>query len=305
MTLKTTSTASIQISRLTRILPLSGFLVICSFGVLRAAEPTYSHDPSTWHEEVRPPRTNRVARSLWQYAANYSKINWRVSAEGGQVCARLSKGKGQQAGPRPEFDPKAGQFRGPSAFARVEDGWLIGFNHGEFGAALYWFSRDGSRNYKISDHQVVDFVPTPDGTFAVEGLAHLGTSRGSLIRIARANGDERWKANSLAKLPFAPYAVSRRRDGILLITLSDSLVAVTPGDKVQVETLLAGADWGGFYPNSSALTSDGRKLYIGMRQFLGEFDLETKTLRFLIPDNQFLNRLSKEEEEQIRIQEGG
>jgi hypothetical protein len=289
---------------LTRVLPIST-LLICSFGALRAAEPSYSHDPSTWREEVRPSPTDRVARSLWWYAANDSKIEWRVSAEGARVQVWRTEEPEQRAGPRPEFDAKAGRFRGASAFAQVDDGWLVGFNHGEFGAALFWFSPDGNRNYKISDHQVVDFISTPDGILAVEGIAHMTTSRGSLIRIARAKGEKQWKANSLVTLPFAPYAVSRRRDGVLLITLSDCLVAVTLGDKAKVQTLLPDADWGGFYPNSSALTSDERNLYIGMRQFVGKFDLQTGKLRFLLPDKQFLNRLSKEEEDEIRVQDGG
>jgi hypothetical protein len=42
-----------------------------------------------------------------------------------------------------------------------------------------------------------------------------------------------------------------------------------------------------------------------MRQFVGEFDLKTKTLRFLIPSDQFLNRLPKQQESQIRQQFGG
>ncbi len=291
-----------SMSRLIRFLLISTLLA-CSFGAQKAAEPNYSHDPSTWRGEVCPPRTDRRAHSLWSYAANYSKIEWRVSSEGGRVQAQRKEKAEQQPSARPKFDPKAGQLRAPSAFARVDDGWLIGFNHGEFGAALYWFSLDGNRNYKISDHQVVDFISTPDGFLAVEGLAHLGTSRGSLIRVTRAKGEKQWKAKSLVTLPFAPYAVSRRRDGALLITLSDSLVAVAPGDRAKVQTLLADADWGGLYPNSSALASDERKLYIGMRQFVGEFDLQTKTLRFLIPGKEFLNRLSKGQEDEIRTQE--
>jgi hypothetical protein len=206
----------------------------------------------------------------------------------------------QPSASRPGFDPKADRFSGPSAFARVDDGWLVGFNHGEFGAALYWFSTDGNRNYKISDHQVVDFVPTADGILAVEGLAHMGTSRGSLIRIACVKGETQWKAKRLTELPFAPYAVSRRRDGELLITLSNSLVAVTPHDPAKAVTLLANADWGHLYPESSALRPDERKLYIGMRQFVGEFDLQTRGFRFLIPGKEFLNRLSADHEADIR-----
>ena len=46
-------------------------------------------------------------------------------------------------------------------------------------------------------------------------------------------------------------------------------------------------------------------LCFGMRQYVGEFDCHTKKFRFLIPGDQFLNRLSKEDESGIRIQEGG
>jgi hypothetical protein len=83
-----------------------------------------------------------------------------------------------------------------------------------------------------------------------------------------------------------------------LITLSDRLVAVTPGR--QVETVLTDPDWTGLYASSSVLSRDERKLYVGMRQFVGEVDLDTRKLRFLIPSRLFLNRLPKEEEDRIR-----
>ena len=53
------------------------------------------------------------------------------------------------------------------------------------------------------------------------------------------------------------------------------------------------------------LSSDEQKLYIGMRQFVGEFDLSTKKLRLLIPSDAFLNKLPKEDEQRIRKQYGG
>lgn len=276
---------------------------MCSIGASEAGDPGYNPDPSTWQEKARPPRNNRVERSLWRYAANYSSINWRVFVAEEKVQARRRSKEDQPSAPRPDFAPNVGRLRKASAFLRVDDGWLVGFNQGEFGAALYWFSQDGRRNYKVSDHQVVDFVSTTDRVLAIEGLAHLGISRGSLIRIARANGAGPWMADSLTRLPFAPYAVSRRRGGELLITLSDSMVSVVPNDKPMVRTLLADADWGMLYPNSSALTPDERKLYIGMRQFVVEFDLQARHLRFLLPGQEFLNRLSRDDEDWIRAQE--
>jgi sugar lactone lactonase YvrE len=149
----------------------------------------------------------------------------------------------------------------------------------------------------------VDFFSLKNGVHAIEGLAHLGGSRGSIIRITRPKAGAHWQALPVVKLPSAPYAVSLRRNGTVLITLSDSLVSV--GSDRKVNTLLADPSWGGFYPNSSILSPDEQRLYIGMRQFVGEFDLTTKRFRFLIPSKDFLNKLSKKEEENIRKQYRG
>jgi hypothetical protein len=88
----------------------------------------------------------------------------------------------------------------------------------------------------------------------------------------------------------------------MLVTLSDSLVSV--GDDHKITTLFPDAPWSGLYPNSSVLSSDEQKLYIGMRQFVGELGIATKKLRLLIPSDAFLNKLPKEDEQLIRQQYG-
>lgn len=268
-----------------------------------SAEPKYSRDITKWEESALPPESRQADRTVWFYAANYSNLEWRVFTQDGKPSASHGDDVAGKRPDRPKFTPKAGKFRGGSTFAAVDDGWLVGFNQGEFGAALHWFSHDGKRNYKISDHQVVDFFTLPDGIHAIEGLAHLSMSEGSVIRIARPKAGAHWEAISIAKLPFAPCAVSLRRDGTMLITLSDSLVSIGPDRKIH--TLLPDAPWGGLYPSSSILLPDELRLYIGMRQFVGEFDLTTNKFRFLIPSKEFLNKLPKEDEERMRKQTGG
>lgn len=248
---------------------------------LRAYEPGYSHDVSKWQEVDVPAESDQAARMAWLAAANRSEREWHVFTEGGQTRAKLAGEAPERRAARPTFTPTAGRLQNASAFATVDDGWLVGFNQGEFGAALYWFSADGKRSYRISDHQVVDFFSRPDGIHAIQGLAHLGISEGSVIRIARSKAGSRWQARSIAPLPFAPYAVSTRRDGATLITLSDSLVSFGADGKIR--TLLANAPWGALFPGSSVLSPDEQKLYIGMRQFVGEFDLAASKLRLLIP----------------------
>jgi hypothetical protein len=265
-----------------------------------AAGPEYPREVARWQEVTIPPKTDRAERVLWDYAANYSDLEWRVFADGERMCAELRKARVR---PResPPFTPAVGQFRGAWRYAAVDDGWLVAFNTGEFGAALYWFSKDGTRNYKISDDQVVDFLSLSDGLYAIEGLQYVHT--GSLIRIARPQPGADWQAIAVRKLPSAPEAVSVRREGTMLITLSDALVSV--GDDREIRTLLSDAPWSGIlYPNSSVLSSDERKLYIGMRQFVGEFNLTTRKLRLLVPSRAFLNKLPKDLERQLRSDYG-
>lgn len=281
-----------------RTLLIGSFLALALSAL--AAELKYSPEVARWQQVSMPPDNNQTDRMAWFYAANYSRHEWHVSSAQSEIHAELTTAKPSARADHPKFTPKAGQFRGASAFARVDDGWLISFNQGEFGAALYWFSRDGNRNYKVSDHQVVDFCSLPDGLHAIEGLAHLSMSQGSIIRIARPQPNAPWQATTVLKLPFAPYAVSVCRDGTMFVTLSDSLISVAKDRKTT--TLLSDPPWSGLYPNSSVFTSGEDKLYIGMRQFVGEFDVATKKLRLLIPSDAFLNKLPKEDEQRIRKQ---
>lgn len=268
-----------------------------------AAELAYPTEVARWQEVTVPNPSDQAAFAVWLYSANYSPYEWRVLADRDGVHAQLATPSHGAVREAPAFIPAVGNFRGASEMAHVDDGWIVGFNRGEFGAALYWFSPDGKRNYKISDHQIVSFFSLPDGLYAIEGLAHLGVSEGSIVRIDRARPGSSWRASTVAKLPSAPFTVSVRSNHDLLVTLSDSLVLVEDGHKVR--TLLHDASLGEFYPKSSVLSKNEEKLYIGMRQFVGEFDIAAGKLRFLVPSSAFLNKLPADDERRIRHQYGG
>jgi hypothetical protein len=126
---------------------------------------------------------------------------------------------------------------------------------------------------------------------------------GSIIRIARPNAGARWAAIPVMNLPSGPHTVALRHDGTMLVTLWDSLISI--GTDLTIHTIHPHAPWRLLYPSSSVLSKSEQKLYLGMRQFVGEFDMATKRLRFLIPSTKFLNKLPKEHEERIRKQHGG
>ena len=84
-------------------------------------------------------------------------------------------------------------LRGTIRILKVEDGWLIGHDEGEWGGDLWWYAPDGKRHYKISDDQVRGFSRAASGLFAYAGLTHLGLSYGYIIRIHRDN-HKHWKS---------------------------------------------------------------------------------------------------------------
>jgi hypothetical protein len=217
-----------------------------------AAKPHYNSDLAKWQEVPVPADSDQGNRVVWLHAANHCLYEWKVFNKSGEPSARLKTESGESNSIRPGFVPSAGNFRGASAFATIADGWLVGFNHGEFGAALYWFSLDGERSYQISDHQVVDFVALSDGIHAIEGLAHMGLSSGSVIRIGRPSASAHWQATTIVALPFTPYAVSVVPEDTMLITLSEGLVSL--GSDRKIQNLLTKTPWRGLYPNSSALS---------------------------------------------------
>jgi hypothetical protein len=283
---------------------LFGYLIGCGILLLavgsRAAEPEYSPDVTEWQEIRVPPNGRNSDRAASDFAAGYSELSWRVYLDKTRPYAKLiNRPNDDLADPAP-FDARADKFRGAKRFREVDDGWLVGFNRGEFGAALYWFDHRGKHHYKISDDQVVAFFSLSDGIYAIEGLAHMGASCGSVIRVARPINGAHWQATRVVRLPFAPSTVAVRRDDSMVITLSDSLVAVGPDH--QIRTLIADAPWQGLYASSSILVPDESRLYIGMRQFVGEVDLATNQLRLLVPSKNFLNRLPDDQERRIREQ---
>lgn len=277
------------------------FFAACSS---MAAESEYNSDVTTW-QDVTPPATwSRGTRAVWDSAANFSSLSWLVGRHGGKVVAELSSPQSElaSASPRPDFTPRADGLVGGRDVVKVDDGWLVGFNSGEFGAALYWFDPQGQTKYKISDHQVVAFIQSPSGIMAIEGLGHLGLARGSLIRLVRKNGHAHWQAVTVQKFDSEPYGYALSRAGTLYVVLNDSIVSISHDGKTR--RLIRSTAWQMLYPTSSVLNADDTKLYVGMRQFVGEFDVRAGQMKLLVPDQGFLNKLPAQTEAQIHGQYG-
>lgn len=153
---------------------------------------------------------------------------------------------------------------------QVNDGYLVGFNGGEFGASLYWFAKDGKSNYEVSGDQIDQYITRDGEIYAIQGLAHMGMSYGSIITINKVKG--KWVTNDYLKLPSAPAAIVLDSDNNFIVITSRSLLKVDA--KRNITTLVDKGFWEALlYPNS-AIVKNGI-LYSGMRGGVYQYNLTT------------------------------
>ena len=185
---------------------------------------------------------------------------------------------------------------GLSDVEEVDDGYLTGFNRGEYGGELYWFSKDGKKRYEVSGHQIVQFIKRDDKIYAIAGLAHLTTSKGSIIEIEKKK--KKWVATEYLKLPTTPVAIQLDSKGNFIVVTDGinwsfnkagmCVINATPGlfsiDRdANIDTLVKAGMWGDYLYPSSMVIQNG-VVYIGMRKGVYKFDLTTKKDEWLLPE---------------------
>lgn len=170
-------------------------------------------------------------------------------------------------------------MKGSKSVFKIDNGYLIGFDNGEFGGSLYWFSNNGKQKYKISEHNIQQFIMRDGMLFAIEGLCHMGTDTGGILLISNVEG--KWVAKDYLKLPYAPMAIQLDRNKNLIIATSSALLSIDNQANITVLD-----DYGKWQPNKHLLSLliQNDVAYVGMRGGIYRFNLKTKTAEWLLPD---------------------
>jgi hypothetical protein len=274
-----------------------GLYILAATGMCLAADElpkVYEQDVSLWKEVPAPPRSSYEDHFLFVQRANHSQVEWTVERHEKTVRAILSNGNNETPeADRPSFPmeiPLGSQPSvAPTQVLKVNDGWMAGYNQGEFGAALWWYATDGKQRHKISDHQVNQFIVHKERIFAVEGLAHMGTDEGSLIEIR--HNRKQWTATTFVELPGCGETITVLNDDRFCIATMGMLLAVSLDKKMEI--FIPQGAWMYFCsPHSIALDAKSENIYIGMRQFVVRYNLKANdhSYQFLIPSLDFLNK---------------
>ena len=113
----------------------------------------------------------------------------------------------------------------PDVALRVDGGWLVGSDRGEWGGELVFIGDDGTRQ-RILDGNVEDIFRLGTRLVATTGLAHMSMNNGALVALGKGP-DGRWMAETWRVLPGAP-AVSFlvHPDGLMVETMGRGAIVV-------------------------------------------------------------------------------
>jgi len=187
---------------------------------------------------------------------NRSACEWTVTLEGGLVTAS------QFAKVQPKTPPSFRlplQWGAPHRIERRPAGILVGFDRGEWGGALLWYSSAGALQGTLLHENVVEILPGVASSVAFVGLAHLGEDSGRAVEILE--DATRFRVGRSVDLKSAPRAVVREQAGTILVVTHRGLVRLAPD--FTAKTLLD-THWGLLYPNAAAVDAAGI-VYVGMR----------------------------------------
>lgn len=167
---------------------------------------------------------------------------------------------------------------GKKSVIKVSNGYLIGFDNGEFGGSLYWFSEDGKQSRLVSNHSVKSFLKVDNKIFALEGLDHMGVDRGSILSISLSAGN--WVADNYVKFPNDPKAIGNDSKGNLIVVSGSSILSISNATTITV--LNSFEEWKPSIWQTDLIIKDDIA-YIGMNDGVYKLNLKSGIATWLLP----------------------
>jgi hypothetical protein len=162
-------------------------------------------------------------------------------------------------------------------FIKVEDGYLVEFNRGEWGADLYWFSQDGKNKYKISGDNITQFFSYNKNIYAVGGFTG-SIYEGNIFQIKKVKNT--WISTNYITLSAPCKCAGFDTKGNLIVITLNSLLSITP--KLEITTLIKDGFWK-TYLNPNSLVIKDNIVYIGMLVGIFKYNLATNKQEWMMP----------------------
>jgi len=187
--------------------------------------------------------------------------SWIVSNDNGSIALKRFDPNEHKQTPMPPHLSLSKKMIGQRSVQPTSDGWLVGFDAGEFGGGLWWFNRAGSKSTKLLPDNVHAIYKTSLGTLILVGLNHMG-DYGAVYKYADAPTTK--SAVLLAKLDGSPEASTVTPDGNVIVATSHSVLQVD--ENAGIHDLYNTTEYL-TYPTSAAMDVD-ETVYVAMTFFV-------------------------------------
>jgi hypothetical protein len=237
---------------------------LCAAVLATAGRVQAQNLPSGWTPYPTPKSGSETLR-----CANYSiRRQWRVSVSNGTLeiaVIPFERGGAQSQVWKQELPlgiQRVEGMVGLQSTLKLQNGWLLGFDGGEFGGGL-WFASDDGTTQMLNRENVHGFVATPRGVLVLAGLAHMGLDSGKVFVVPYAVKSPR-DVKLLLELDGAPEAFTKVSDDTILVVTTRGVSRIRSSGGSE---LLLRRELGLLSPNSVAATPEG-VIYIGARLFV-------------------------------------
>ncbi len=120
----------------------------------------------------------------------------------------------------------------PDVGLKVDDGYLVGFDQGEFGGGLVFFDLAGNQSRPLCGN-TQGIHRMSSGIVAVTGHGHLGMTEGILFQVSK-NSTGGWQATRWKALPGCPEKSGVLPNGSLRVVCSGGTVEVSPSGDIRM-----------------------------------------------------------------------
>ena len=169
----------------------------------------------------------------------------------------------------------------PSTSKKFEESGILytGTNNGEWGGTLT-VTQNGSTKV-LMEGNIVQLTPVLDGLYVFEGLAHLGSSRGSVHIIHNRNKPN--TPEKLTLLPDAPIVITQDKSRLdyqpILIVGNKGIMRVLPSPFEALEILYWDAFWS-HKMKPTSIAKYGNSYLVGLPHGVAVIQANSKKARF-------------------------
>lgn len=206
---------------------------------------------------------------------NRSEVWWKVLIKNSEVLTFNNYHHNQEQLPFPITKTQKEtvfNITGTRVVLRVDDGYLIGVDCGEWGGDFFWYSKNGKTQKQLKGYRIMQFITRDKKIYAIDGY-------GTMIKIDKVQGE--WLTEPYFKFPFGqkPISIAMDIQNNFIVITSDCLLKIDK--ELKITKVIENGFWRPYLYPTSIVVKDNI-VYAGMPMGIFKYNLYTEKKEWLM-----------------------